>query len=212
MRFALVLVLAAAGCRDVPARPDSTLADARRPDSANPNDKSANCASTFGTALTAAFGRLDGTILAVVPPGNNTCAMPNGTHVVLQVTTNGAAYRMVINVLSTSSDPHVWLDDLDAPLAGAPWAEGWHAGEQLDYVTTLGVTKAQFTEANQLDAVRRLDEALVIGAHVSVYATSSGGASAHLVHRNLANQDGAVVIDPETAPRYLLSAFPQQVF
>jgi len=208
-RFGLVLVLVA--CRDVPARPDSARADAR-PDTANPNDKSANCASTFGTALTNAFGRLDGTILAVVAPGNNTCAMPNATHVVLQVTTNGAAYRMVINVLSTSSDPHVWLGETDAPLASAPWAEGWHAGEQLDYVTTLGVTKTSFVEANQLEAVRRLDEAFVIGAHVSVYATSSGGASAHLVHRNLTNQDGAVVVDPETAPHYLLSAFPQQQF
>jgi hypothetical protein len=176
------------------------------------SDKSASCASTFGTALTPAFGRLDGTIRAVVFPGNQTCAMPNSTHVVLQVTMDGAAYRMVINVLSTSSDPHVWLGETNAPLAGMPWSEGWHPGEQLDYVTTLGMSKSSFTEANQLEAIHRLDEALTIGARVSVYATSSGGASAHLVHRNLTNADGAVVIDPETAPRYLLSAFPQQVF
>ncbi len=186
-----------------------------RPDAAPPDasdDKSWNCASTFGTALTNSFGRLDGTILAVVEPGNDRCAMPNGTHVVLQVTMDGAAYRMVINVLSTSGDPHVWLGETAAPLAGGAWAEGWHTGVALDYVTTLGVSKTSFTEADITEAVGRLEDALVIGARVSVYATSSGGASAHLVHRNLTNADGAVVIDPDTAPRYLLSAFPNQAF
>lgn len=205
----IAAVFALAGCRDPqPARPDSTPADAR-PDS---SDKAAGCASTFGNALTAAFGRLDGTILAVLPPGNTTCAMPNGTHVVLEVTMNGAAYRMVINVESTSSDYHVWLGETDAPLAGEPWAEGWHPNVALDYVTTLGVSKSSFVESGELGAVGRLENALVIGAHVSVYATSSGGASAHLVHRNVTDQDGAVVIDPESAPHYLLSAFPEQTF
>ena len=48
--------------------------------------------------------------------------------VIIEVTANGAAYRMVANVLSTSSDPHVWLDEIDAPLAGDAWAEGWRPG------------------------------------------------------------------------------------
>ena len=30
-------------------------------------DKSATCASTFGSTLTPGFGRLDGTVLAIVP-------------------------------------------------------------------------------------------------------------------------------------------------
>src|SRR5262247_3992728 len=110
MRASVLVLLVA--CRAMPEHAESP--DASPPD-ASPDastDKSAACASTFGTALTNAFGRLDGTILAVVMPGNMRCAMPNSTHVVLQVTTNGAAYRMVINVLSTSSDPHVWLDDV----------------------------------------------------------------------------------------------------
>jgi hypothetical protein len=176
-------------------------------------DKSGACATTFGSALTSAFGRLDGTVLAVVNPGNQRCPMPNGTHVVLQVITNGAAYRMVINVLSTSSDSHVWLGETQAPLAGGAWAEGWHPGVTLDYVTTLGVSKSTFTESTMTPAIARLNEAIVVGSRVSVFATSSGGASAHLVHRNLTNADGAVVIDPESAtPRYLLSAFPQQQF
>jgi hypothetical protein len=131
---------------------------------------------------------------------------------VLEVTMAGAAYRMVVNVLSTSSDPHVFLDELDAPLAGDAWAEGWHPGVQLDYVTTLALTKAMFTQADQATAVARLETDLVPGAKVSVYATSSGGSSAHLVHRNATNEDGAIVLTPDTAPHYLLTAFPEQTF
>jgi hypothetical protein len=175
----------------------------------------AACASSFGSALTDSFGRLDGTLLAIVPPGDNDCAQPNSTHVVVQVTANGAAYRMVVNVVSEQGDPDVIVDDLDAALAGPAWSEGWHTDAPLDYVTTLGVTMSQFTSTTQAQAVARIEQALAIGAHVSVYATSSGGsdaASAHLVHRNAANADGAIVIDPETAPHYLLSAFADQTF
>jgi hypothetical protein len=177
-----------------------------------PDGKASACASTFGSALTNAYGRLDGTVLAIVEPGNTVCAMPNSTHVVVEVTANGAAYRMVVNVLSTSSDPHVWLGEHDAPLAGDPWAEGWHAGVELDYVSTLAVTKAMFTQADETAAVARIENALVPGAKVSVFATSSGGDSAHLVHRNATNQDGAIVLSPDTAPHYLLTAFPEQTF
>ena len=197
MRAALI-VLAACGS-SAKAVPDAAV------------DASA-CAATFGSALTNAYGRLDGTILAVVEPGNMQCAMPNSTHVVLEVTMAGAAYRMVVNVLSTSSDPHVFLDELDAPLAGDAWAEGWHPGLTLDYVTTLQVAKTAFTQADQAAAVARFESELVPGARVSVYATSSGGDSAHLIHRNATNQDGAVVLAPDTAPHYLLTAFPEQTF
>src|SRR4051794_34872783 len=51
-----------------------------------PGDKSAGCASTFGSALTSAFGRIDGTVLAVVKPIDTQCAMPNNDHLVLEVT------------------------------------------------------------------------------------------------------------------------------
>ena len=43
----------------------------------------------------------------------------------------GAAYRMVVNVLSTSNQPHVYLGEVDAPLAGPTWAEGWRPMRSL---------------------------------------------------------------------------------
>jgi hypothetical protein len=127
----------------------------------------------------------------------------------------GAVYRMVVNVLSTSGEPDVFLGTTDAPLAGEPWQEGWHPDVQLDYVATLGVTKSTFVDSTEDDAVARLESVLELGTHVSVYATSSGGTdadSAHLVHRNATDQDGAIVLSPETAPHYLLTAFPEQTF
>src|SRR5262249_61596179 len=65
-----------------------------------PVDKAARCASTFGNGLTAGFGRLDGRILAVVPPGHPTCPRPNSDHLVIQIDAGGEVYRMVVNVLS----------------------------------------------------------------------------------------------------------------
>lgn len=130
-----VLCLVLAACGSSHATPVDARADV-------PVDVplDSQCASQFGSERTAAFGRLDGTVIGVVEPGNMTCALPSSTHVVLEVMMHGAAYRMVVNVLSTWSDPHVCLDEIDAPLAGAPWQEGWHPGTPLDYVTTRPTT------------------------------------------------------------------------
>jgi hypothetical protein len=180
-----------------------------------PVDKAAACAATFGADLTAPYGRLDGTVLAVVPPGHPTCAMPNGTHLVLQVTMKGAAYRMVVNVESEflGVDPKVRFVALDKPLPAPAWTEGWHAGVTLDYPTTLDAHVAAFTALAKDDLVKTITDAVPLGAKVSVYSTTSGGASSHKVHRNGANDDGAIVLSPDTAtPRFLLFHFDQQTF
>lgn len=214
MRLLGPLVLLAA-CGASRAAPDATPVDASPPDS-DPGPKSGACASTFGAELTSAFGRLDGTILAVVPPTNTTCAQINGTHLTLQLTMHGAAYRMVVNVLSTSADLRVFIDELDAPLVGGPWAEGWHTGIPLDYPTALGVASTAFTPHDEAETVQLLTDRLELGAHVSVFATSSGGSkadSAHLVHRHANHDDGAIVLDADTAtPHYILFHFADQTF
>jgi len=172
---------------------------------ATPDATSLTCAATFGDKLTNAFGRIDGTVLAVVAPDNQTCAQPNSTHVTVQVTMNGAAYRLVTNI-------DVLTAELDAPLAGPAWSEGWHTDAPLDYATTLHVASTAFT---QTDVTARVTAALVPGARISVFSTSTGGTkadSAHLVHRNLANADGAIVVTPDTTPHYLLFRFSNQAF
>ena len=130
--------------------------------------------------------------------------MPNGTHLVLQITMNGAAYRMVTNL-------DVLTHAVDAPLAGHPWSEGWHPNAQLDYATTLGATANDF-DLNA-DVENWISNQLEIGAHVSVFATDQGYPdSAHLVHRNGNNTDGAIVVNPETSPHYLMFRFSNQAF
>jgi hypothetical protein len=177
-------------------------------------DKAAPCATTFGDALTNAFGRADGTVVAVVPPDDQACTLPNSTHLVIQIEMMGAVYRMVVDVLSDTSDPDVLLYETDAPLADGAWAEGWHPGVSFDYVGTLGVHSTSFTTFTETPLVQKITAEIDLGAPISVFSTSDGEPnSAHLVHRNVTNQDGAIVIHPEASPpHYILLSFPEQTF
>jgi hypothetical protein len=179
-------------------------------------DKSVNCASTFGDALTAGHGRIDGTVLAVVKPSDTHCALPNDDHVVLQVVMNGEAYRMVINVESSLqvADPRVYFHELTHALPDPPWSEGWHLDVQFDYAKTLDAHSGSFTPHELAELSDLIAARITLGAPVSVYAETSGGASAHKIHRNsAAYSDGAVVLDPTSAtPTFLLFRFSDQTF
>lgn len=184
---------------------------------AAPIDKAKDCASTFGTALTNAFGRVDGTVLAVVKPTDTQCPMPNDDHVILEVTMQGAVYRMVINVLSTGADPDVRFRELDHAMVGAPWSEGWHTDAALDYAGDLGLHSAigqsgDFEPVTFAKLPDRIADDIELGEKVSVFCTSSGGASSHLIHRNGQKHDGAIVLHPDTNPRWLVFHFADQSF
>jgi hypothetical protein len=178
-------------------------------------DKSATCAATFGTALTAAFARIDGTVVAVVPPNDQACAAPNSTHLVVQVKMGGAVYRLVVDVLSNMGSPDVDFYEIDAPLPAPAWSDGWHTGVSLDYVTTLNVHSTSFTAMKEADLVAKITSEIDLGAKISIYATAGTTEpdSAHLVHRNLTNQDGAIVIHPDASPaHWMLMRFDEQTF
>ncbi len=64
----LVLGWLAAGCTQ--PQPGAKGADAD-PGAKGGVDKAARCASSFGAELTAAFGRIDGTVLAIRAPGRH---------------------------------------------------------------------------------------------------------------------------------------------
>jgi hypothetical protein len=207
----LLLICCVVACAPAPVPPGPLPDDAGQPDA---GDKSATCASTFGTSLTPGFARLDGTVLAVLPPDDQACAKPNHTHLILQVLMNNDAYRMVVDVLSNQGNPDVFFTELDAPLQGPAWAEGWHNPASLDYGTNLQLHSTGFVEMNQAAVVAQLTKELELGARISVYATTTSAEpdSAHLVHRNLTNQDGAIVVHSDTAPHYLLIRFDEQTF
>src|SRR4051794_24097371 len=52
------------------------------------------CTSSFGAALTntPTFGRLDGYLVAIVPPGGGSACNADSSHLHLQVRMNGAVY------------------------------------------------------------------------------------------------------------------------
>ena len=172
------------------------------------------CASTFGNALTAGFGRIDGVVYAVQKPSDTQCVMPNNDHVVVQVLMNGAVYRMVVNVSASAQDPTIRTSKLDHALPSPAFAEGWHEDAPLDYVTTLARHASDFQTSAMAEAVDAIVKSLQVGDLVSVYATSGDGRpeSAHLVHRNKTDQDGAIVVHPTTQPTFLLFAFGNQTF
>jgi hypothetical protein len=193
--------------------PDAASADAPV-DGFVPSGK---CADTFGSALTAGFGRIDGTIYAVQKPSDTTCTLPNATHVILQVLMNSAVYRLVVNVQSdrAGADPKIRIATLDHALPAPPFAEGWHVPAPLDYVTSLGAhADASFSSLTLDEATTRIVAELNVGDPVAVYGTSGDGRpeSAHLIHRNAADQDGAIVIHPTTTPKFMLFHFDNQTF
>jgi hypothetical protein len=178
------------------------------------------CASTFGKGLTTGFGRIDGIVYAVQKPSDTQCVMPNSDHVVVQVLMKGAVYRMVVNVESdrAGQDPQVRYAVVAHALPAPAWAEGWHRPVVLDYATTLDAHNAAFTPYPMNELVSKIAAELVVGAKVSVYAESGSGRpeSAHLVHRNTSggasNHDGAIVVQPDMAPKFLLFHFDGQTF
>lgn len=177
--------------------------------------KADGCADTFGAAFTNSFGRADGTVVAVVPPGWQ-CPLPNGDHVVIQVRIDGGVQRLVVNVQSTIGDPNIRMRTLSAPLPAPAYEEGWHTGVALDY-PTMGVHSDGGWDALTLEeAAARIYDAVDVGAPLSVYATSSGfsyAGSAHLIHRNGSQHDGAIVTQPTGAqPTWLLFHFADQSF
>lgn len=212
MRFAFVLLAACGGSSAMPQDPDGAPADTIPPDVMH-LDKSAGCVGTFGNALTDGHGRLDGIVVAVLAPGNTTCPRPNDDHLILEVRMGGDVYRMVAAMESTVGNPNMAFVDKPAALAGPAWSDGWHLGAALDFVADLGLHRADFTPMPMFDLADAVTAPIAIGAKISVFATVENARdSAHLIHRNFAGEDGAIVVDPEGSPRYLVTRFDNQLF
>ena len=164
------------------------------------------CTNKLGSGLTTSFGRLDGTIVSIVPPKQHNC---NGdsTHIHLQVLASGGTYDIAVNVDALFAEK-------DAPLLNEPWAEGWHTtGEKLDYPSMLSLHSTAFAAPTIAELTTTLEAELAAVNHISVFATGYGVDGAHLVHRNGASNDGALVLHPIGAqPHYLLFNFTGQTF
>jgi hypothetical protein len=159
------------------------------------------CTSNFGDGLSGTFGRLDGVVVAVVPPGHGTCNA-DAHHVHVQVLSRGQTYDVAVN---TDSGFIAEKDVSLVSLPSGPWADGWHGGGSLDYVADLGLHDADFTAGSEADLDQRLETALASANHVSLFATLYSHGGVHLVHRRGHGQDGALVTDPLSPSSHLFA-------
>lgn len=195
----------------VDGAPDAAIADAAIGDG-TPIRRA--CVDSFGTALSSGtFGRLDGILVAIVPPAPNTDPCnADPTHVHLQVQVSGAVYDVAVNVGTDTATNDVHSAALDHTLVGPAWSEGWHPDIAVDYAA-LGVHATDLPLRTRTENVNALMTDLATANHVSIFATGYGPGGAHLVHRTRAGQDGMVVTQPLSPKAHArLFRFTNQVF
>ncbi len=208
MRTCVTLLLALVACSDPPATP----ADAPAPDASEVDGPPVRlpCTNQLGTGMSPEFGRLDGILVAVVPPGNGGCNADSG-HIHLQVKMGGAVYDISVNVGDAGmQDVHSAVRDLKLP--GPAWSEGWHPAIGNDYVA-LGVRAADLPLRTKAELTAELMTELSTANHISVFAIGYGPDGGHLVHRNGGGRDGLLITKPLSASaRVRMFSFTGQTF
>lgn len=170
------------------------------------------CVTPNGTALTTSFGRLDGYLVALVPPGQHGC---NGDsdHLHLQVKANGAIYDVAVNMKSQQdpTNPDVAILERDLKIGGSAWTEGWHTASD-DYAA-LGVHSGDFTPMPLAQLASKVEADLASANHISIYCTGYGPTGCHDVHRRGSSTDGAIVMNPLSPTAHVfLFHFASQTF
>jgi hypothetical protein len=193
---------------------DGSVASDGGPDASTAGDGAPQrkpCTKSLGTKLTTSFGRLDGYLRAIVPPGGGCTA--DADHVHLQIEANGATYDIAVNVYSSTSSSNVHTLTRDLPLpGGTPWTEGWHPSLTNDY-PTLGIHSVDLTSTPKSQLTTDLMNDLATVNHISVFGTGYGPDGAHLIHRNGSGHDGLVIAQPLSSPAHLRAfAFDTQAF
>lgn len=154
------------------------------------------CTSTLGTGMSAAFGRLDGYVWAVVPASGTTC--PNdASHVHIQVKMSGSIYDLTVD--NTSSN---LMLEKDITLGGIQqWSEGWHTGVTFDYVAQGIHSSDAWVSSSTIRSA--LETELANANHISIFTTGYSTSGGHLIQRNTTNSDGAVIINPLSSTQHV---------
>jgi hypothetical protein len=158
------------------------------------------CVAPSGTAMAnGTYGRLDGILVAVVPPGPRTICNADSDHVHLQIAVGAGTYDIAVNV---GSDVH--SSAIDHALPGSPWSEGWHTEADVvgDYAG-LGLHATDLPLTTPVSLVAAITADLTAANHVSIYATGYGPEGAHLVHWNGSGRDGLIISRPLSATAHL---------
>ncbi len=207
MRLCSIL-LALVAC----SSPSSAPKDAPGPDASEVDGPPMRvaCTNQLGTAMSAEFGRLDGVLVAIVPPGNGNC---NGdaSHIHLQVKANSAVYDISINVgEGAMQDVHSTSRDMRMP--GPAWSEGWHPAIGNDYVA-LGIHSTDLPLLTAAQLTSNVMSDLATANHISVFAIGYGPDGGHLVHRNGSGRDGLLITKPLASSAHVrMFSFSTQTF
>jgi hypothetical protein len=163
------------------------------------------CTTSFGSALTADHGRLDGRLVTIVGQDQRNCRA-DATHVHLQIEMKSAVYDIAVNIDGLEGEA-------DGPMPGVPYEEGWHP-MGLDYVKDFGLHSTALTLTSATAIRKRLETALAKANHISVFGYGYPGADgAHIVHYNGGVDDGAIVINPSApVPHIIAFRFADDTF
>jgi Lamin Tail Domain len=101
--------------------PDAATVDAASSGDGTPTR--VPCTNSFGSAMTATFGRLDGFLVSIVNPGTSGCS-GDAHHVHLQVKVNGGIENIAVNIDSKVGNPDVDFLTINAALKDGAWSEG----------------------------------------------------------------------------------------
>ena len=151
-----------------------------------------------GTIINSTHGRLDGTLVYVLPVDGSGSCNGDSSHVHLQIEVSSLVYDVAVDIGSTGDDVGLYQEAIAVP--SGTWAEGWHATDDLAY-PTLGLTSTQFPTASPSAIASQVESLLQSTSKVSIFCTGyTQGNGCHDVHyKNGAGEDGAIVLDPTAA-------------
>ncbi len=152
-----------------------------------------------GKAVDTSHGRMDGTLLYVLPMGGSSNCNGDDAHVHLQVQMNGSLYDVAIDI-GSSGDDVGWFEQTMTLPDGA-WSEGWHGSDSLGY-SSLGLSSSAFTTVAPSGMGSKVEELLANTSKISIFCTgyTPEDNGCHDVHyQDGTSQDGAIALDP-TSP------------
>jgi hypothetical protein len=152
-----------------------------------------------GALVDTKHGRLDGTLVYVLPTGGSSKCNGDESHVHLQVEVEGLVYDVAVDIGATGDE--VGMDEQTLAVPGGTWAEGWHGAASLAY-PTLGLTSTAFPTASPADIASKVESLLQSTSKISIFCTgyTPQDNGCHDVHyEDGSGSDGAIVLDP-TAP------------
>lgn len=151
-----------------------------------------------GTAVNTSHGRLDGTLVYVLPVDGSPACNGDDSHVHLQVEVSGSVYDVAVDVGTSGDEVGFYEDTMTVP--GGVWAEGWHGTDALTY-SSLGVSSSELPLASPDAVAAAIESHLADTSKISIFCTGySQDNGCHDVHyENGAGKDGALVLDPTSA-------------